>query len=86
MPYLLLPANHYASGWSETHEIRTAAAVTEIAVQYIRCKDEKKEELLLELCRYFHSYIFKYVTMIVSGSLPEQGVGSTLYDVHARCS
>jgi hypothetical protein len=69
-----LPASHYASEWSQDHEIRDTDAVTAVAVQYVKETDPaKKEELLLELIRYFHSYVFKYVSMIASGTLPKIG-------------
>ena len=76
MPFLTLPANHYAATWSETHEIRKTKDVTDVAVRYVRETNEaKKQQLLLDLVRYFHSYIFKYVSMIVTGSVPKQGRG-----------
>jgi hypothetical protein len=74
MPYLVLPSHHYASKWSQDHEIRDFDVVTDVGVRYANCADPtKKEELLLELVRYFHSYTFKYVGMILSGTLPMIG-------------
>lgn len=74
MPYLVLPSNHYASAWSQTHEIRDFDAVTEVGIRYVNeTNPEAKEQLLLELIRYFHSYLFKYVSMILSGNLPKTG-------------
>lgn len=74
MPYLVLPASHYAAQWSADREIREVDQVTQVAVNYIReTNPAKKQELLLELVRYFHSYVFKYVSMIVSGCLPKAG-------------
>jgi hypothetical protein len=73
-PYLILPSHHYASGWSQDREIRDFDSVTEVGVRYINeTNPVNKEALLLELVRYFHSYIFKYVSMIVSGMLPKTG-------------
>lgn len=74
MPYLVLPSHHFASGWSQDREIRDFDSVTQLGVRYANEKNlTKKEELLLELVRYFHSYLFKYVSMIVSGTLPKTG-------------
>jgi len=68
MPYLVLPSHHYASGWSKDREIRDFESVTKLGVRYANEPDPaKKEELLLQLVRYFHSYLFKYVSMIISG-------------------
>ena len=74
MPYLALPSFHYASAWSEDREIRDFNTVTDLGVRYINEADPAvKEDLLLELIRCFHSYTFKYVSMIVTGSLPKHG-------------
>ena len=76
MAFLTLPANHYAATWSETHQIYKIDEVTSVAVRYVKeMNPAKKQDLLLELVRYFHSYIFKYVSMIVTGSVPKQGHG-----------
>ena len=73
MAYLQLPSSHYASAWGEDREIRDFATVTNLGVKYIDETDPQiKQDLLLELVRCFHSYIFKSVTMIVSGTLPKQ--------------
>jgi hypothetical protein len=75
MAYLQLPSSHYASGWGEDREIRDFATVTNLGVKYIDETDPQvKQDLLLELVRCFHSYIFKYVTGIVSGALPKHGL------------
>ncbi len=74
MPYHVLPSHHYASAWSQDREIRDKDSVTRLGIQYVNEKNPaKKKELLLELVRYFHSYLFKYVGMIVSGTLPKTG-------------
>jgi len=74
MPYLVLPSHHFASGWSKHREIRDFDSVTKLGVRYANEQDPaKKEELLLQLVRYFHSYLFKYVSMIISGTCPETG-------------
>lgn len=76
LPYLVLPSSHYASQWATDREIRDCDDVTEAGMQYARETDpRKKQDLLLELIRYFHSYTFKYVTMIVPGSLPKTARG-----------
>lgn len=74
MPYHVLPSHHYASKWSQDNEIRDFKSVTDLGVRYVNEKNPtKKEEMLLKLVRYFHSYLFKYVGMIVSGTLPKTG-------------
>ena len=74
MPFHVLPSHHYASDWSKDRKIRDFDSVTEIGVRYAtETSAAAKEELLLELVRYFHSYLFKYVGMIMSGTLPMVG-------------
>ena len=59
LPYLVLPTSHYASQWATDREIRDCDDVTEVGMQYARETDpQKKQDLLLELVRYFHSYTF----------------------------
>lgn len=74
MSYLVLPSNHYASDWSQNCEIRDTETVTKLGVEYATCRNPKrKEDLLFEIVRFFHSYLFKYAGMIISGSLPKTG-------------
>jgi len=75
MAFLTLPANHYAATRSETHQIYKIDEVASVAVRYVKeTNPAKKQDLLLELVRYFHSYIFN-VSMIVTRSVPKQGNG-----------
>jgi hypothetical protein len=78
--YLTLPATHYAANWSVEHEMYDIDAVTDVAVRYIRTRNELNhselkpaarnamqsqcEALMLELVKFFHACIFKYVSLI----------------------
>ena len=74
MPYLSLPSTHYAAAWGADREIRNTEEVTDIGVEYAHETDPlRKQELLLKLVRFFHPYTFKYVSMIVTGSVPKHG-------------
>lgn len=74
MPYLVLPSHHFAASWSGDREIRDYDTVTNAGIKYVKETNlDKKEALLLELIRFFHSYIFKYTSMVISGVVPKTG-------------
>jgi hypothetical protein len=49
------------------------AEVTELGIRYAQASESAKEELSLELLQCFHSYLMKYLDMIVRGHLPRYG-------------
>lgn len=68
-----LSRRHYASGWQvlDVDDRNSVAAVNEIAYEFATTKDlNRREELQLKLLECFHSYILKYLNMIIYGQLP----------------
>lgn len=82
----LLSSKHYAAQWP-TDEIYDYAEIGELGCRYANLPAEipdpreaekmisnpGKQELLLELCRKFHPYLMKYLTMICRGHVPMWG-------------
>jgi hypothetical protein len=52
---------------------RPNAEVTDLGLRYAQAEGQEKEELSLELLHCFHSYLMKYVDMILRGHLPRYG-------------
>jgi hypothetical protein len=75
MKVVSLPVGHYAAQWPEDL-IRTPGEVTQLGIEYVDLPDgPEKEAKLLELLQCFHSYLLKYVGMILLGHLPMQRNG-----------
>jgi hypothetical protein len=68
-----LSAKHYASKWqaSELDDRNKLADVNKIAYEFATTTDQaRKDELQLQLLECFHTYILKYLNMIIFGQLP----------------
>jgi hypothetical protein len=66
-----LPTGHYAASWKVDDESRLSnTEVTELGCRYVAAAGQEKEELLLQLCQNFHSYLMKYLSMICRGHVP----------------
>jgi hypothetical protein len=64
-----LSANHYAALWGKTDN--SLEDVTNLGIRYAELPDcREKEDVLLEIIQCFHSYVLKYVDMILRGHLP----------------
>ena len=76
MKSISLPEWHYASRWpSDSAEaVRPLEEVTELGRRYAETKDPAVQ---LELCKCFHPYLMKYLTMICRGHVPVIGVGTS---------
>lgn len=69
----LLDSNHYASKWPlpKESEFNNLQVVNQLGITYAQSPDGlEKEELLLEIVKCFHGYVFKYTDLIVRGHLP----------------
>lgn len=71
-----LSSEHFAHSWpipvkGEFHSFEETNA---LGIQYATTPDgSQKEAVMLELTKYFHGYIMKYLNMIVRGHLPPLG-------------
>ena len=66
-----LPAGHYAAPWKVDDEFSlNNEEITELGCRYAAADGQEKEDLLLELCRNFHTYWMKYLVMICRGHVP----------------
>ena len=67
-------SNHYAA-WKTQGVVKSIPEVTALGRRYAELPDgaAEKEALLLELCRSFHPYLTKYLTMICRGHIPIAG-------------
>ena len=75
MKSVTLSAQHYAANW-EIDNIRTPAELTQLGIEFAALPEgAAKEEKLLEILQAFHSYLLKYLSMILRGRLPLQRNG-----------
>ena len=68
-----LSSSHYAGKWVIPHEAQhnDFKLVNQLGSEYAKAPDSpEKEEMLLKLLEFFHSYVMKYTVMIVRGTLP----------------
>ena len=73
MQYQRLSSEHYAADWgiSETGRFGKVKEVNQLGQKYALAKDgPSREVLLLQVMRYFHPYLMKYLDMITRGHLP----------------
>jgi len=74
MQSFTLSPNHYAANWptlGDTKVKNDRDVINALAIEYAVMPDsQKKEDLFLELIRYFHGYLMKFVTMVVRGTIP----------------
>ena len=47
--------------------------MTDLGIRYAQAEGEEKKELSLELLQCFHTYLMKYLDMILRGHLPRYG-------------
>ena len=66
-----LPAKHYAASWKiDSEDHLSTADLTDLGCRYAQACGQEKEDLLLEICQNFHSYLMKYLAMICRGHVP----------------
>lgn len=68
-----LSSAHFAHAWPVPvkGEFRSFEETNELGIKYAITPDGAcKQDIMLELTRYFHGYIMKYLNMIVRGHLP----------------
>ncbi len=69
-----LPSWHFAATWPAYELLRPAGEITKLGIAYIQTPEgPEKEQLSLDLVRAFHSYLGKYLDMIVRGHVPAYG-------------
>lgn len=70
---IYLDHTHYAAKWPVPGEgeFNDLSVVNQAGIDYANLPDgPAKEEKLLEIVKYFHGYVFKYVDLIARGHLP----------------
>src|SRR5438270_12195489 len=83
MKPVTLPSSHYASGWKMDVAPRPLEEMTALGCRYAELGESaEKEDLLLELCQSFHSYLMKYLVMICRGHVPVAGHGTNPFFIH----
>ncbi len=68
-----LSPHHYAANWKvqEVEDRHTVEEVNKFAFEFATTENvERKQELQLKLLECFHSYLLKYLNMIIYGQLP----------------
>ena len=66
-----LPARHYAASWKIDPEDRlNISSMTDLGLRYVQAEGREKEDLFLEICQNFHTYLMKYLVMICRGHVP----------------
>jgi hypothetical protein len=69
----LLAPSHYAGKWiiPDEDQRNDLKAVNSLGYKYATAPDSpEKEAMLLEVMECFHSYLMKYLCMIVRGTIP----------------
>ena len=67
-----VPPRH-VNYWPILEPHRPASELTDLRICYIQASGPQKEDLNLELLRAFHTYLYKYLDMIVRGHVPRYG-------------
>jgi hypothetical protein len=69
----ILSSDHYAGSWEVATEetLNKVEDMNALGIRYASLPDgEEREEVMLQIVRSFHSYLCKYLAMIVKGHLP----------------